>query len=446
MFPLVVLLNSTEATGAPGWEYSLVRPFLFSYAILRYQLLEVDVRERRGVVGATLLFGMGGVFISVVMALQDLGVDPAVATAVGFVATIGAVGLLTWPLVQWLIAPAPGDHEQRDRELYRAALEEAVAATAGHDSTQDRILRTLRAKLQISDREHAVLEAGVRASFGKPSDGIASGQRFLGRYRVEKLLGEGGFGRTFLARDEQVGRAVVLKIARVADEHEAKRLLREARVVARLHHTNVVTVFDVEQVAGDVVLVMEYVDGGSLAERLRAGPLPWAQAHPIFDDLLAGLEAAHGQGILHRDLKPANILLTKDGRAKLCDFGVARAPAGTGTMSGGSLSADGTQPGSLHYMSPEQVRGKALDARSDLYALGVVWYEMLAGEPYLNFRGRAEFDARLAILEEAPKLPLAGVTEGVNRLLAECLAKDPAKRPGSAAEMRRRLANMALTP
>jgi predicted Ser/Thr protein kinase len=437
MFPLLIVFTSGAFS---EWEYSLVRPLLFAYAILRYQLLEVDVRERRAVVGATLLAGMAAVFVSVVTTLTQLDVDSGVATAVGFAVTVGAVGLLTWPLLQWLIAPAPGDHQTRDRELYRAALEEAVAANAGHDSTQDAVLRALRAKLAISDREHAVMEAGVRASFGKPSDGVAAGQTFLRRYRVERLLGEGGFGRTFLAHDEQVGRKVVLKAARVADAHEAKRLLREARVVARLHHPSVVTVFDVEQVAGDVFLVMEYVEGGSLQDRLRSGPLAWPEAAAVLDGLLAGLEAAHAKGILHRDLKPANILLTLDGRAKLADFGIARGPAGTGTVTG--LSTDGRQPGSVPYMSPEQVRGKTLDARSDLYSLGVVGYEMVAGQPYLNLRGRDEFDVRLAILEEAPKLPLAGVPSAANEMLAELLAKEPAKRPPTAADVRRRLAQV----
>ncbi|MGQ0536204.1 MAG: serine/threonine-protein kinase, partial [Methanobacteriota archaeon] len=147
--------------------------------------------------------------------------------------------------------------------------------------------------------------------------------------------------------------------------------------------------------------------------------------------VLAALETAHGAGIVHRDVKPGNILLTQDGRAKLADFGIARGPAGAKTAATKS-GLDGA--GTLAYMAPEQVRGRPADARTDLYALGAVLYQMLTGRTYLAFDRLTSFDARIAILEDAPALPIAGGPEPVNALLARLLAKDPAQRPASAAE------------
>jgi protein kinase-like protein len=431
-------LGNNSQFNALSAEYLLVRPLLFAYGILQFQFLEVDLRARRTLLSVAFLAAIAGVFLFVAQGLDRAGVATSLVTGVAFVATLGAAFLLALPVLRAVLSPDQAGPDPRGRDLYRAALEEAVAGAEGHKTSEDRILRGLRARLQISDREHAVMEASVRTSFGKPADGLAPGALFLGRYRVESLLGEGGFARTFLARDEQVGRRVVLKAARFADASEAARVLREARFLARLQHANIVTIYDVESVGDSCFLVLEHVEQGSLADRLARGPLSLPESAAILEDVLAALEAAHAEGILHRDVKPGNILLTAQGRAKLADFGVARAPSGAGTVSG--LSADGSHAGSLPYMSPEQVRGRGLDARSDLYAVAVVWHEMLTGKGYLDLRGRTEFDARLAILEEKPKLPIAGIPDGVNKLLADALAKDPAKRPASAAAMRKRLA------
>lgn len=427
---------------APEAEYNLVRPLLFAYGILQYQTLDVDLRERRTLVATTLIAGIAAVFIGTASDLRNLGADPSVATAAGFALTAGLTALLAVPILRLALAREGPQPEPRGRDLYRAALEEAVAAAKGHSTSEDRVLRSLRARLGISDREHQLLEASVRASFGKPADGLAVGRRFLDRYHVDKLLGEGGFGRTYLARDEQTGRQVVVKAARVESPEEGKRVLREARHLARTQHPNVVTIYDIESVGESFFLVLEYVDGGSLAQRLAQGPLPWRESVRTIDDVLAALEAAHAEGLIHRDIKPANILLTRTGRAKLADFGVAHADPRTDTVSG--FSIDGHQPGSLEYMSPEQVRGRPLDVRSDLYSVAVVLYEAIAGRPYLRFQGRAAFDARLAILEEEPALPLEGAPSGISELLADVLSKDPARRPASAEEMRRRL--RAATP
>lgn len=418
-------------------EYMLVRPVLFAYGILRYQLLEVDLRRQGALVAAAIVAGLSGLFVSVAATLESWGLSPGVAAGLALGTSLATGAAFARPLLGFVLSGPRETTGARGRELYTAALAEAVAADADHASSEERILRALRSRLGISEREHGLLETAVRAQFGQGST-VGVGQEFLGRYRVLALLGEGGFGRTFLAEDQQVRRRVVLKVARGSTAEEAARTLREARVVARLAHPRIVTVYDVEQVGDQCILVLEHVAGGSLADRLRTGRVPPTDALRIAEDVLEALEAAHAEGVVHRDVKPANILLARDGRAKLADFGVARSLDASGTASG--ISLEGANPGSLRYMAPEQVRGLPAEPRSDLYAVGVVLYEMLAGRPYLDFTGRVEFDMRLAILQEEPALPLAGLPRPVNQLLEEALAKEPARRPESAASMRWRLA------
>ncbi|MGQ0536871.1 MAG: serine/threonine-protein kinase, partial [Methanobacteriota archaeon] len=329
--------------------------------------------------------------------------------------------------------------EREGREAYRAALDRPVVAGAVDEPGTRSVLASLRAKYRISDREHAVLLAEIKAAHGLGASGIVVGGAFLGKYVIQRELGEGGFARTFLARDEKLGREVVLKVARWSNPEETKRALREARILAKLSHPNIVTVHDAEEVTGEVVLVLEYVQQGSLADRLGKGALALAPALALAQDVLAALEEAHSLGIVHRDVKPGNILVTKEGRAKLADFGIARPPKGAGTVTGPSMTDSGS--GTLRYMAPEQARGLAADERSDLYSLGVVLYEMLTGRSYLPFDGLAEFEARRAILEEEPDLPIPGVPSQVNVALRRALAKDPAERPADAAELRRLLAS-----
>ncbi len=352
---------------------------------------------------------------------------------------------------------------REDRDVYREALERAVVA--GVDPADDTVLRALRNRLGISEREHALLELEACAAAGRGVTGLTEGVLFLGKYRIERQLGEGGFARTYLARDEKLARDVVLKVARWDTPKEMQRALREARILARAEHANIVRVIDVEEVADLGVIVLEHVPGGSLAEHLQdlkasgdghaqqPGSIPLAQALKIIDDVLAGLEAAHEEGIVHRDVKPANILLTRDGRAKLADFGIARAQdgaagggGGTGTVTGATLSGSGSGEasgtgasagaGTLQYMAPEQARGERADERSDIYAAGAVLYEMITGSPCIPLDGLPEFEARNAVAEIAPRLPIEGVPAHVNELLAAALAKDADARPQSAGEMR----------
>ena len=431
--PFIVFLLFFHASDS---EYMLIRPILVTYGILKFQLLDVEARNRLSLIGATVLTGLLAVFVYGTLTFELKGMEAGAAVTLAFALMVVVAVFVLRPFAGFLMTALPSGRGQGD-ELYRAALEEAAATGGSATGSSDSMLRALRARLNISEREHAAMEASVEVLFGRRGADVAVGRTVFGRYRIASLLGEGGFGRTFLADDAQMGRQAVLKATRLSSEAEAKGLLREARLVGRLTHPNVVTVYDVEQVGGDCFIVLEYLEGGSLAQRLQAGKVSLAEATKIADDVLAGLEAAHAAGIVHRDVKPANILLTRDGRAKVADFGVARAPSGATTMA--SARSEANPMGTLNYMSPEQARGNPVDARSDLYSFGVVLYEMLAGRPYLDLHARSDLDVRLAILEKTPKLPIPGVPPKMNNLVRALLAKDPNGRPQTAADARRRL-------
>ncbi|MBI2076874.1 MAG: serine/threonine protein kinase [Euryarchaeota archaeon] len=393
-------------------EYMIIRPFLLAFAMLRYQMMEVDLQERRPVVAACLIAGFVAIALLSTRTLVAVGLEEGPAAVLGFMSTLVAALALSWPLVRLLVnrsqsAGATG------RELYQAALAETIAARTGHSTANDRVLRALRERLQISDREHASMNASVEAASRAHSTGSRPKARAVS------------------------GREGLLTARRIGWPRSRARLMREARLLGRIAHPNIVTIYDVEVVGDSCFLVMEYLEGGSLSDRLKEGPLTLTKSLPIMDEVLQALGAAHAEGIVHRDVKPANILLTRSGRAKLADFGVARMEPGSGTLSGASF-AEG-HAGSLLFMSPEQVRGTAVDRASDLYSFGAVWFEVLTGRHYLDLPGRADFDMRLAILEEKPRLPIPRLPANANQLLADLLAKDSAARPASVTVVRRRL-------
>ncbi len=197
-------------------------------------------------------------------------------------------------------------------------------------------------------------------------------------HTVERLLGQGGMGSVYLARNDRLGRAVALKVLRAAsDSPEATRLLREGQALARLNHPHIITVYDVlRDRGGRPCLALEYIPGGDLAQRLQAGAIPKAEALRTFRDIVLAVAHAHDQGIVHRDLKPANILFDAQGRVKVGDFGLAAIRL---DAPGTALTLSGTTAGTEAYMSPEQKEGRGTDARADLYGLGVLLYEMLTG-------------------------------------------------------------------
>ncbi|HXI02716.1 MAG TPA: protein kinase, partial [Candidatus Saccharimonadales bacterium] len=271
----------------------------------------------------------------------------------------------------------------------------------------------------------------------------------LSHYRVLGQIGKGGMGEVYRATDTKLGRDVAIKVlpAEVAaDPERLARFDREARLLASLNHPNVAQVYGFESAAlpdGSSVhfLAMELVEGEDLAERLQRGPIPPEESLEIAAQIGAGLEEAHGKGIVHRDLKPANVKVTADGKVKVLDFGLAKAWSGGDDRISGSapalsqsptLAAPGTAAGLIlgtaAYMSPEQARGKPVDKRADVWAFGVVLYEMLTGRSL--FSGETVSDVLAAVLTREPdwtRLP-PGVPGRVRRLLRRCLERDPRKR------------------
>jgi serine/threonine protein kinase len=255
-----------------------------------------------------------------------------------------------------------------------------------------------------------------------------------GRYRLERELGRGAMATVFLARDEELERPVAVKLleeSAAADESLRRRFTREAQIAAALSHPNVVAVFDVGEADGRPYIVMECVEGPTLAERLTAeGPLPPAEVAEIGRQVCAGLERAHAAGLVHRDLKPGNLIQGRDGTVKIADFGIAYAAEAT------SLTEAGTILGTASYLAPEQAEGGPVTEASDLYALGAVLYELLSGRPPYAFESLADVGTG-ARLSSPP--PLDGVPEELERVVLQCLEPSPDDRPGSAAEMRRAL-------
>jgi serine/threonine protein kinase len=207
-------------------------------------------------------------------------------------------------------------------------------------------------------------------------------------YRITRTLGQGAFGTVYLAQDTLLDRPVAIKeltAAAQADPVAFQRFLQEARAAGSLNHPHIVTVYALKPTDAAVYLVMEYLPGGSLRGLLsQCGRLPVEDAARIAADVCDGLAAAHAKGIVHRDVKPENILLTADGRAKVGDFGIAHVPRTAGGATVGGLTQTGFQPGTLVYMSPEQIRGEGVDGRSDVYQAGAILHEMLAGRHYLD--------------------------------------------------------------
>src|SRR6266702_1613757 len=266
---------------------------------------------------------------------------------------------------------------------------------------------------------------------------LAPGAR-VGRYEILALLGSGGMGEVYCARDPRVGREVAVKLIRAdlgADAGRVRRFENEARAAGALDHPNIVILHDVGEHDGTPYLVSELLHGQTLRERLRTGALAAPDAVAIAAQLAGGLGAAHEKGIIHRDLKPENVLVLPDGRVKILDFGVAKLQPEPVTLGEADTALTGTGDviGTVGYMAPEQVRGQPADARSDLFALGVMCHEMLAGRrPFVG--GSAPEIAAAIVRDDPPALP-ASVPPGLARVVRRCLEKDPARRYQSARDL-----------
>ena len=262
----------------------------------------------------------------------------------------------------------------------------------------------------------------------------------LGHYDVTALIGEGGMGQVYRATDTQLGRDVALKIlpdAFAADPDRLARFQREAQVLASLNHPNIAAIYGIEEdeVEGRRALVLELVEGPTLGDRIANGPIPVDAALPIAKQIAEALEAAHEAGVIHRDLKPANIKVREDGTVKVLDFGLAKAldtvregdPSQSPTLTAAATQM-GVIMGTAAYMSPEQARGKPVDKRADIWAFGVVLYEMLTGtRPFqggdvsLTLASVMKFDVNVQVLP-------ATLPETLRTVIRQCLQKDPKRR------------------
>src|SRR5262245_44531520 len=320
----------------------------------------------------------------------------------------------------------------------RAFLREACAG-------DDALLAEVESLLAHDASAGAFLEsspAGIALRALAAREGTASAIKAsapqLEGYEVLSLLGVGGMGEVYRAVDTNLGRQVAIKIlpnAFASDPERLARFEREAKTLASLNHPNIAQIYGFEKSDGVHALMMELVEGGSLADRIAKGPVPIDEALPIARQIAEALEAAHEQGIIHRDLKPANIKVRPDATVKVLDFGLAKAlePAAgdvsqSPTITNAMMTRVGVLLGTAAYMSPEQARGKPVDKRSDLWAFGCVFYEMLTGKQ--AFRGDDITETLASIVKAEPDwevLP-ADTPSNIRAMLFRCLQKDTKKR------------------
>jgi eukaryotic-like serine/threonine-protein kinase len=272
---------------------------------------------------------------------------------------------------------------------------------------------------------------------------LTSGTK-LGPYDIQSLLGSGGMGEVYRAHDARLNRIVAIKVLPTsysADAERLQRFVQEARSAAALNHPNILSIFDIGEANGAPYIVSELLEGQTLRERIRGGPLSSRKAIEYGLQVARGLAAAHEKGIVHRDLKPENLFLTNDERVKILDFGLAKLTrpendAGADAPTVQVNTEPGQIMGTVGYMSPEQVRGKAADHRSDIFAFGSILYEMLSGQR--AFRGETPADTMSAILKEEPaelSETARSVPPALERIVRHCLEKNPAQRFQSAGDL-----------
>jgi eukaryotic-like serine/threonine-protein kinase len=265
--------------------------------------------------------------------------------------------------------------------------------------------------------------------------------RRLGHYEVGEKLGEGGMGVVYKALDTQLHRPVALKFlpaSRTADPDRKRRFIQEARAASALNHPNIITIYEIAQDDGVDFIAMEYVAGKTLNALFRGKGMPLRDALRWGTQIADALAAAHRAGIIHRDLKPSNVMVNESGLAKVLDFGLAKLSEhsaengedATRTVSAdGPVTGEGAILGTVNYMSPEQAQGMVLDSRSDIFSFGALLYEILTGQR--PFRGQSTIDTLSAIIQKEPK-PISELNAGlpieVDRIIARCLRKDPARR------------------
>jgi serine/threonine protein kinase len=330
-------------------------------------------------------------------------------------------------------------------DLFDAALAQPVAERGRFISEQAREDAALRDEvvslLDAHDRAGSFLEkpAGLADDplgttlppAPKPGDDV-------GAYRIEGELGRGGMGVVYLAEDTRLGRKVALKALAphfVADEHRRERLRTEARSAARLSHPGIAAVFALEELDGHLFIVGEYVSGRTLRAELDAGPMPLDRVLDVAAQLASALGAAHVAGVIHRDLKPENVMCSDSGPVKILDFGVARS-IGETSQASHRLTDAGVLVGTPAYMSPEQLEGHDADARSDVFAFGVLVYELATGVHPFEGASRASIIAAILGTEPTPASEIRRrLSPGFERVIQRCLQKRPEERYQSTSDL-----------
>ncbi len=315
----------------------------------------------------------------------------------------------------------------RNLETIVCSVDFELNAKLNRLASQQLVLRAARPSSSLETDETEAFSVGS----------VQPGGRVAGRFVVERPLGAGGMGAVYLARDEQLGEVVALKViagAALLDPAAADRFRREASAARRISHPNVVRIHDIGEEQGVLFLSMEYIAGDSLSSLLsRHGTLPLPQLRDLVSQVCAGLGAAHEVGVVHRDLKPGNILV--DGaNVKIIDFGLARVSHVEG------MTATGMILGTPEYMAPEQIRGRPVDARTDIYALGAVMYHALTGRP--PFSGDSPIAIGFKHCNEVlvpPQQVKHDIPEAWSQLVTRAMAKDPASRFPSARDLAREL-------
>ena len=327
-----------------------------------------------------------------------------------------------------------------------------IAETCAGDEALRRDVEALLAHAE--DAEHFMERPALEIAAATFARGLSPIGRQIGPYTVVSALGSGGMGDVYRARDTSLHRDVAIKLLPPfvgLDADRRARFDREARLLASLNHSHIAAIYELEQFDGMPVLVLELVEGETLAHRVTRGPLPLNDAIGFGRHITDALEAAHEKGIVHRDLKPANIKVTPDGMVKVLDFGLAKALAtesGTNMQASAESGLTAAQTpvvlGTPAYMSPEQAQGVAVDKRTDIWAFGCVFYEMLTGTP--AFRGTTLSDTIASVIAREPDwsaLP-AHTPPAIRRLLRRCLEKDRKHRLADIADARLELTDAVV--
>lgn len=341
-----------------------------------------------------------------------------------------------WQRINRLFHDALAEHPER-----RAAFVDRACAD------QPRIREEVLSLLAAHDRAAQFLESGDAPTLGPVEAPAALVGRQVGHYKIERVLGEGGMGIVYLAEDTRLGRTIALKALSprfTGDSTRRDRLKREARAAAALTHPGIATVFALEEIADQIFIAGEYVPGETLRDELRHGPLTPLRAVDTVLGIARALAAAHDRGVIHRDLKPENVIRTAGGDVKVLDFGLARFRDLPVELA--HLTDDGTLLGTPAYMSPEQIRGGQVDGRSDLFALGILFYELVAGRHPFAGGDAASTIARIlegephrltSISAATPGHP--GVTGDVEEVIFTSLRKSPDARYRSVHDLVRAL-------